>query len=275
MLQENSADLAVPSHIPQISSLCLGAPEPTDTFSRGIMVENRDYLGLRATHSAISLGVHIATIAGLLILPLFSSTAPRPTSVTTEFVTIPLPASKEVPLRRPQISTAAKQVLSSLRRVPPVWPAPRTISNADDPLPPRDTFRSVSVDATEENGNVLGGVLAYSPARLVIPVPPENAHVVRLGGELKSTRLLYRLNLRYPALAKAAHIAGTVVIQAVIDETGKVSNVRAIRGSLLLSSAAMEAVSKERFEPMLLNGEPVKCDLTVEITFDLNTSFPD
>jgi len=237
------------------------------------MVENPGYIGRRATHSAVSLGVHIATIAVLLILPLFYSTAPRLTSMTPEFVTVPLPPSEESPLRRRQIPTMAKWVLSSMQLVLPVPPSPRIIPNPNYPLPPMDTFRSESLGSTE--GNVLGGIISYSPARLVVPVPPEDARVVRLGGEVKNTRLLYSLNLAYPALAKAAHIAGRVVIQAVIDETGKVSNIRAIRGPFLLSTAGIEAIAKERFEPMLLNGEPIKCDLTVEVTFDLNNPFPE
>jgi protein TonB len=239
------------------------------------MVENPGYIGRRAAHSAVSLGVHIATIAVLLILPLFYSTAPRLTSMTPEFVTVPLPPSEESPLRRRQIRTIAKWVLSSMQLVPPVPPLQRIIPNPNYPLPPMDTFRSESLGSTEGNGNVLGGIISYSPARLVVPVPPEVARVVRLGGEVKNTRLLYSLNLAYPALAKAAHIAGRVVIQAVIDETGKVSNIRVIRGPFLLSTAAIEAIAKERFEPMLLNGEPIKCDLTVQVTFDLNDVVPE
>jgi TonB family protein len=70
-----------------------------------------------------------------------------------------------------------------------------------------------------------------------------------------------------------AHVFGTVVIEAVIDETGKVTDVRAIRGNFLLASAAIDAVSRERFQPMLLNGLPTRCDLTVEVSFQLRSSF--
>jgi periplasmic protein TonB len=84
-----------------------------------------------------------------------------------------------------------------------------------------------------------------------------------------SSRPLHRLILAYPELAKAAPVVGRVVIQAIIDKTGKVVNVRAISGPSLLFEAAISAVSQERFEPMLLNGEPTKCDLKVQVSFNL------
>jgi protein TonB len=278
MLQENSAKSGIPSDISrqEISTPRSETFEPTGTFSRAIMVESHGYAGRRATHSAVSLGIHITMIAVLLILPLFSSTALRLSAMTQEFVTVPLAPSKEsrsLPYR--QFPVPAKRLFSSMRLAPPIPPPPRIIPNPNYPLSPMDALQSVSPGSAEGGGNVLGGVINDSIAKLVVPVPPSDAHVIRLGGEVKNTRLVYSLDLAYPALAKAAHIAGRVVLHAVIDKTGKVSNIRAIKGPYLLSSAAIAAISKERFEPMLLNGEPVQCDLIVQVTFALSDSLPD
>jgi protein TonB len=109
-----------------------------------------------------------------------------------------------------------------------------------------------------------------SAAALVAPVMPQSQRVLHLGGDVTNSHPLDKLNLVYPQLAKAAHIVGRVVIQAIIDETGRVVNARAISGPPLLYLAAVEAVSKERFAPVLLNGEPTRCDLQVQVSFHLS-----
>jgi outer membrane biosynthesis protein TonB len=57
------------------------------------------------------------------------------------------------------------------------------------------------------------------------------------------------------------------VIVAVIDEQGKVTGMRAISGYPLLIPAALTAVSKRRYEPTILDGEPTPIDIRVEINF--------
>jgi protein TonB len=61
-----------------------------------------------------------------------------------------------------------------------------------------------------------------------------------------------------------------VIVEAVIDETGKVSDVRVLRSVRLLDDAAREAVRKWRFTPTLLNGTPVPIVMTVTVAFALN-----
>ena len=79
---------------------------------------------------------------------------------------------------------------------------------------------------------------------------------MRLGGELQAIRVLQGVTLKYPALARAAHVVGKVIVAALIDETGKVIRVRAVSGPPILAAAAVDAVSRERFIPLVLDGEP-------------------
>jgi TonB family protein len=53
----------------------------------------------------------------------------------------------------------------------------------------------------------------------------------------------------YPDLARHLRIEGTVVVEAVVDPTGKVTDVKAVTGSKVLSYAAEEAVRKWIFVP--------------------------
>ncbi len=80
---------------------------------------------------------------------------------------------------------------------------------------------------------------------------------------------MHELTVAYPEFARMARVVGRVIIQAVIDEKGKVTNARAVSGPPLLYLAALDAVSRERFEPLLLNDEPIKCDLKVQVSFKL------
>ena len=117
-------------------------------------------------------------------------------------------------------------------------------------------------------GGVLGGMTKPVPA----PVPaiaegPKKP--VRVGGTVKPPLLIYGPDPEYPTLAKRAHISGVVVIEAIIDEHGNVTGMRAISGQPLLIPAALSAVSKRKYQPTILDGEPTPIDLRVEITFNV------
>jgi len=68
----------------------------------------------------------------------------------------------------------------------------------------------------------------------------------------------------YPELARHLKIEGIVVVQAVVDPAGKVTDVKAVTGSKVLSYAAEEAVRKWTFVPA-----PDKSTENVEIKFAL------
>ena len=184
-------------------------------------------------------------------------------------VVIPLPPAKKtvVVQRSPMLSE--NTVLSSMALVSPTFPKRHLVVNVEPP-PQLDAFRSDAPGAKPGGGNVLGGILGEKASAVIAPILPDTLRVVHMGGEVRNSRPLDRLNLVYPQLARAAHVMGRVIIQAMIDETGKVVNVRAISGPPLLYLAAVEAVAKERFEPMLLNGAPTECDLKVQVSFNLS-----
>jgi TonB family protein len=70
----------------------------------------------------------------------------------------------------------------------------------------------------------------------------------------------------YPAIARAAHISGTVTVQIIIDESGAVSSAHAIDGHPLLQGTCVEAARHAQFTPTKLCGEPVK--VTGVITYN-------
>lgn len=76
-------------------------------------------------------------------------------------------------------------------------------------------------------------------------------------------------SLQYPAIAKAAHVEGMVVLQATISTQGTVENLHVISGPPMLQAAAMDAVRTWTYKPYLLNGQPVEVETQVNVIFSL------
>ena len=122
-------------------------------------------------------------------------------------------------------------------------------------------------------GGVIGGVLGGIPKGAPPPAPPVAVGPkapVRVGGDVKPPRLLFGPEPEYPIIAKQSRLSGVVVIDAIIDEHGNVKGMRVISGHPLLIPAALSAVSKRRYEPTILDGEPTPIDLRVEVSFSFS-----
>jgi protein TonB len=71
----------------------------------------------------------------------------------------------------------------------------------------------------------------------------------------------------YPAIARAAHVEGTVVVEAVISRNGTIESLHVLRGPTMLQSAAIEAIRGARYRPYRLNREPVDVQTTITVNF--------
>lgn len=73
----------------------------------------------------------------------------------------------------------------------------------------------------------------------------------------------------YPDTAKRMRIAGTVTIDVVIDENGRVVSAEANGGPVTLREAAVQAALRARFSPTKLSGQPVKVSGVINYKFAL------
>jgi len=118
-------------------------------------------------------------------------------------------------------------------------------------------------------GDVLGGAITG-------PAPPPPAPIekpkgpIRIYSGMKEPTLVYNPPLAYPPIAKQAHISGIVVIEAVIDEKGNVTQVHVVSGPALLLDSALRAVSGQRYQPTILDGQPVAIRYDVKVVFRLS-----
>ena len=91
---------------------------------------------------------------------------------------------------------------------------------------------------------------------------------VRVGGDVKAPIVLNRTQPDYTETARKAHIAGVVVIEAIINKEGNVEQVHVLKGLPMgLSEKAEEAVKSWHFKPGTMGGQPV------EVIFDLTVNF--
>jgi protein TonB len=92
---------------------------------------------------------------------------------------------------------------------------------------------------------------------------------IRIGGNVAKSQLKHKVQPRYPQEARDNRIQGTVRLHVVLSTSGKVQQLDVVSGDPILAKAAAEAVRQWEYNPMLLNGEPVEVDTTVDVVFTL------
>ena len=100
------------------------------------------------------------------------------------------------------------------------------------------------------------------------PTPPPKPKTVVSGGVLNG-KAISKPQPAYPPIAKAARASGTVTVQILVDESGRVVSASAVSGHPLLQQAAVSAARNARFSPTLLSGQPVKVSGVITYNFVL------
>jgi protein TonB len=122
-------------------------------------------------------------------------------------------------------------------------------------------------------GGIIGGIIGAAP---VAPPPPKvevqkpvAPQRIRVGGNVQAAKILNQPKPVYPPLAKQARIQGTVRFTAIIGRDGTIQNLQLISGHPLLVPSAQEAVKQWKYQPTLLNGEPVEVITQIDVNFTL------
>ena len=102
-------------------------------------------------------------------------------------------------------------------------------------------------------------------------VPRKDAAAKRItvNSTVQETKVSFQPAPVYPPVAKAARVEGIVRLSAVIDRNGNIAELKLISGHPLLVQASMDAVSKWRYQPTLVNGEPVEVATEIDVRFTL------
>jgi len=220
----------------------------------------------RASVLPVSIAAHIVIIGAFLTAPLFGDIEFPPPNrpLNYAYTSIELPPPPPVALK------------------PPTPQQAQTTSPTKAPLDaPTEIKQESLTEFTRTNGPERGGdpdgVLVgieggVGPpvAALPPPPPPVERQPQKVGGQIQAPRRIVSVAPVYPPHAQAARIDGTVEIEALIGEDGKVRNATVVKGKPMLNEAALTAVRQWVFTPTRLNGEPVAVIMTVTVVFSLN-----
>jgi protein TonB len=222
----------------------------------------------------------VLLVGGMALAPLIYTEA-LPKAVWSEVLHVPVPPPPPPSTLGTHTVRRASRVVNSdgvLKEQPSV---PHNIAPVrDEPLPPAQ-FPSTSAGVpggiyAAQSGAALDPVLRNILRNALPQTPPpqtlEPAQPVRIrvGGIVSAARLIYQPKPEYPELARMTRTEGEVEFEAVIGKDGTIEELKVLGGHPLLVKAALEAVRQWRYQPTLLNGEPIEVVTEITVSFKLS-----
>lgn len=227
----------------------------------------------------LALALHAALVGGLTVAQSWDVAEvpePRliePYVVPARFVElvaqVPTEKPPRVPERAPEQRAATIQPASPPAgpvQPPPEMPAlapPDPDAPQFDGVVPGPPGDGAPVDGPLGPGGPHGPIVADGPAG-------DGGGVERFRVGMTRPEAISQPSPIYPPMARRAMREGTVVLDAVIDEQGRVIDVRVLRGiGLGCDEAAVKAVEQWRFQPATVQGRPIKVLYTLTVHFRL------
>jgi protein TonB len=215
----------------------------------------------------ISIGLHLFALFLVFVIPLTANIVlPIVTVELPDYVRLaPLPPPPAVAVVTPRRAT---DPVPNPALAPTV--APLKIPD-EDPLPATVPFNDVvTPGAIPGVTGTPGGIgLTVPPPAVVQAPPPPRSGPVRAAELPVAPRKIVDARPVYPEIARQVRKEGTVVIEAVLDTNGNVTQPRVIQSVPLLDQAAIDAVRQWRYTPTTLGGHPVSVLMTITIRFTL------
>ena len=154
-------------------------------------------------------------------------------------------------------SKLVPKTISAARNTNPALPPGTLVKIADynsDPGGPGLGYSNV--------GGSGGGGNAATTVRVDVdpppPTPVEKSKPAFLRKNIINGEALLLPKPPYPPIAKQLGIQGTVNVQVLVDETGKVISAKAVAGNPALTRAAQQAALNARFSPTMIGEQAVK-----------------
>jgi len=121
-------------------------------------------------------------------------------------------------------------------------------------------------------GGVIGSVISSASSLAAVPkFIPATPQRIRISAGVTKGLLIQRIEPTYPPLARSARVQGDVVLSAIIDTNGHITNLQLVSGHPMLVPSAIAAVKQWRYKPYLLNGQPVEVETTITVIFTLSS----
>jgi protein TonB len=223
--------------------------------------------------------IECVIIGVMVLVPLiYTEALPKAQLITFLAAPPPPPPPPPPPAAAAPVRIVKRVTMEDIMKAPTV--IPKTVKIIKDEPEPLPSSGAVGVVGGVPGGmpggqvgGVLGGIIGGVLSSNTPPPPPPKAATpkrIRVGGQVESARLIFQPKPEYPPLAKMARIQGTVRLEAIISKDGSIQDLRVLNGHPLLVKSALEAVQRWRYQPTLLNGEPVEVVTEVDVNFTLS-----
>ena len=100
---------------------------------------------------------------------------------------------------------------------------------------------------------------------------PENdkTRPFKIGRSVQRPEAVFTPEPEFPDRASKEHYQGIVVLNVIVDTSGKVQNIRLVRpAGMGMEEEAVATVRKWRFKPAQREGEPVAIEMNIEVAFN-------
>jgi protein TonB len=204
--------------------------------------------------------------------------------LTTLVAPVPVPQQQKEPEQKQEAKPVKveqnvdvrKELIASVDRTELV---PKEVSAKASDVPPVRRGVTTVLGTADSNAQVAmpsgpgAGTVVTAPAKVNIaeePPPPAATPTpprAPISGGVLNGKAISLPKPAYPPIARAAHAAGTVVVQVLIDENGNVVSAKAVSGHPLLQAVAVSAARGARFSPTKLSGQPVKVTGVIQYNF--------
>jgi len=148
-------------------------------------------------------------------------------------------------------------------------------STATD-VKPASIFYTATATKGSLPGSQLPGIYTYAQGAFRVVdwqtlyiLPYMRPTRIRVGGNVAAAKLLHQVTPEYPAEARDKRVSGTVLLHVVLSREGYVQEITFVSGPPELMKASMNAVRQWKYQPTLLNGEPVEVDTMISVVFSL------
>src|SRR5579859_7888242 len=95
----------------------------------------------------------------------------------------------------------------------------------------------------------------------------DSSSVKEAGKDVPAPQRVKVVMPKYPPQALSRGERALVIIEIIIDETGKVAEAKVLHGTPEFSEAALEAIRQWRYEATKVAGHPVRVRMTVPLSF--------
>ncbi len=169
--------------------------------------------------------------------------------------------NKEVVAKQMQVPT---EMMSDQLAAPTQIPQGIKKPVADNGPPPA-SFGAAGADGLGGNGAIDGVFKGQAQRTFKVA----NSKPLAISSGVAAGMLIQKMPTIYPAIAKSARVSGTVVLHAIISETGTIKDLHVVSGPDMLRQAAVDSVRAWRYRPYKLNNEPTEVETTISVIFSL------